>query len=57
VCVQEVPYVVGERLEVRLDKELQRQLEELADQDQTSFSETVRHLMATAYEGGYARDA
>jgi predicted transcriptional regulator len=42
--------MVGERLEVRLDKELRRQLEELAGQDQTSFSETVRHLIAKAYE-------
>jgi hypothetical protein len=42
--------MVTERLEVRLDSERRRMLEELAELEDTSISETVRSLIDRAYE-------
>ncbi len=42
--------MVTERLDVRLDSERRRKLEELAEREQASVSETVRNLIDRAYE-------
>ncbi|HEU0074148.1 MAG TPA: hypothetical protein VFS30_09060 [Dehalococcoidia bacterium] len=42
--------MVTERLDVRLDPERRRKLEELAEHRQASVSDTVRELIDQAYE-------
>jgi hypothetical protein len=42
--------MVAERLEVRLDQERKRKLEELAQEEEASVSETVRKLIDRAHE-------
>lgn len=42
--------MVTERLDVRLDPERRRKLEELAEHKQVSVSDTVRELIDKAYE-------
>jgi hypothetical protein len=46
----EVPYMVTERLEVRLDPERRRKLSELATEHGAPVSEVVRQLIDQAYE-------
>ena len=42
--------MTADRLEVRLDQERRRKLRELAAEHGTPVSQTVRHLIDTAYE-------
>jgi hypothetical protein len=46
----EVPYMVTERLEVRLDPERRRKLSELAAEHGAPVSEVVRQMIDQAYE-------
>jgi predicted transcriptional regulator len=50
LCVQEVPYMVTERLEVRLDPADRRKLAKLAEEERRTLSDTIRCLIDQAYE-------